>query len=146
MRGWLIVSGLVAALAFTGCSDWESAPPSATNTPGPVATAAQPEVDVTPGEGSQAAGDPQSAGGSASSESQTGATPNVPTQQDPVALCRYIDESGMPINAPCGDPGVPGLTPAPAEEPATAPVEITCETPCDSSACEQYKYVVLNCP
>ncbi len=64
-----------------------------------------------------------------------------PTETDIVALCPYDDGSGVLKNVPCD---APELRTTPAASPASAG-DITCETRCTNSGCEQYQLSVLGC-
>jgi hypothetical protein len=69
--------------------------------------------------------------------------PSQPAPADPgfVAMCPYDDGSGVVVSLPCDAPQFASATPVAPSEPA----EITCQTPCTTSGCEQYKEFVLNC-
>ena len=65
-----------------------------------------------------------------------------PTAGDLVALCPFTDGSGVTRNLPCDSPEF-GSAPTPTT--AAGASDITCDTPCTTSGCEQYQDSVLNC-
>ncbi len=158
--GWLRVGGLLAGVALlAACSSTPSpaTSPSAASTPTsaietPASVAPQPQVATTNPEPAAIPSDPASE----VPEPQVASTPPAVATVAPsvapqptdgisapefVAMCPYDDGSGVISNLPCDSPQFGSMPPVTPVEPPT----ITCETPCTTSGCQQYKDVVLNC-
>ncbi|MCB0916578.1 MAG: hypothetical protein KDC23_12895 [Actinobacteria bacterium] len=125
---------LPAATIQPGTPEPTSAPPE---TPAAVSTPV-PTDTVTPVAEPQLATTPPAAATSAPAPVQT-QPPATPT--DLVAMCPYDDGSGVISNLPCDSPQFGSVPPVVPSQPPT----ITCDTPCTTTGCEQYKDVVLNC-
>ena len=125
LRGaWGVATVVAVLLVASGCGSQE---PSSTLTPSSAG------VSVAP--------------------SMSASTPEISVEPD----AQVDNEAELTVpEAPAGEPvelQFPPLSeqPAPGTDP-NAPVnpdtvtEITCETVCDSTGCEQYQYSVLGCP
>lgn len=154
MRGAVMVTVAVGALLLAGCGVGEAGPAGSASAVAPTLPAAVTEV-VPSQESARSSAVPTTAASSQTAAPSVTTTPPTtsapaatsassavpPATTEFVAMCPYDDGSGVVVNLPCNDPRV---TASPTSA-GTEPAAITCDTPCTTTGCEQYKDTVLNC-
>lgn len=135
----LLVVAVLSSLAVAGCGSSGGEGPA--STPSPVTSTTAP-VPLPPEPTTDTAAEAEVPPAPAPDEVSPGQVPvdPMPAPAEPAPVIVEQPPEPQP------EPATEFVPVGPSQAPIADDAEITCDTPCTTTGCEQYKYSVLGCP